>query len=62
MNFGFFVPKMAVSWRTSAFQKNSAWNPYVYSGFLGARFLGQGVKKGKFWKPTKKRKIVTNNW
>ena len=54
MNFVFFGPKMAVSWRTSAFQKKRAWNPYFYSVFLGARFLGQGVKKRKFWKATKK--------
>ena len=31
--------------------------------FWGARFLGQGVKKGNFWIPCqKKKKILTDNW
>ena len=50
---------MAVSWRITAFQKR-AWNPYFYSVFLGARFLGQGVKKGKFEKPP--RKMENFDW
>ena len=29
--------------------------------FLGARFLGQVVKKWKFWTPTKKKKKLTDN-
>ena len=29
----------------------------IFIVFLGARFLGQGVKKGKFWTPTKKGKM-----
>ena len=30
--FGFFCPKMAVSWRITSFQK-IGWNPYFYSVF-----------------------------
>ena len=28
----------------------------IFIVFLGARFLGQVVKKGKFWTPTQKRR------
>ena len=49
---------MAVSWRTSAFQKKRPWNPYFCSVFLGARFLGQGVKEILKSHPKKKEK----NW
>ena len=35
------------------------WNPY-FIVFLGAHFLGQVVKKGKFWTPTKN--TLTDNW
>ena len=52
--FWFFCRKMAVSWRTSVFQKKPCWNPYFYS-VLGCAFLGQGVKKREFWTPTKRR-------
>ena len=31
----------------------------IFIVFLGARFLGQGVKKGKFWKATPKKR---KNW
>ena len=55
--FWFFGPKMAVSWRTSAFQKK-ALKPLFLSCFLSARFLGQGVKKGKFWKATQKKEKI----
>ena len=55
MNLGFFGPKMAVSWRTSAFQKKGPETP-IFIVFLGARFLGQVVKKGKFWTPSQKRR------
>ena len=44
------------------FKKNSAWNLYFYSVSWVRVFLGQGVKKGKFWKPTKKRNNLTDNW
>ena len=56
-NFWFWVfvgPKMAVSWGITAFQKNLAETP-IFIVFLGARFLGQVVKKGKFSTPTKKK-------
>ena len=63
MNFGFFCPKMAVSWRTSAFHKNRPWNPYFYSVFLGARFLGQGVKTREILKSHQEKwKNLTDNW
>ena len=56
--FGFFGPKMAVSWRISAFQKKNLAETPILIVLFGARFLGQVVKKGKFWTPTKiKRKI-----
>ena len=48
-SFVFFGPKMAVSWRLLVFQKLVCW--YFCSVFLGARFLGQVVKKGNFWTP-----------
>ena len=32
----------------------------IFIVFLGARFFGQVVKKGKFWTPTKKRKNLTD--
>ena len=51
--FWFFGPKMAVLWRTSAFQKR-AWNPYFYS-VLGVSAFGAKVsKKGNFGKPPQK--------
>ena len=60
--FGFFCPKMAVSWLRTVFHKMGCWNPYFYSVF-GCAFFGQVVKKGKFWTPTKKkRKTLTDNW
>ena len=53
--FGFFGPKMAVSWRITSFQKKLPETP-IFIVFLGARFLGQGVKKGNFWIPCQKKK------
>ena len=55
-----FCPKMAVSWCISAFQQNLP-RPLFLLCFLGARFLGQGVKKGNFGHP-QKRKKMTENW
>ena len=52
---GFVPGGMAVSWCITLFQKKLAENP-ICIAFLGARFLGQGVKKGKFWQHTKKGK------
>ena len=62
MNFGFFGPKMAVSWRTSAFQKKRPWNPYFYSVFWVRAFWAKVSKKGNFEKPPKKKKNLTDNW
>ena len=42
------------------FSKKHAETP-IFIVFWGARFLGQGVKKRKFWKPTKQEKM-TDNW
>ena len=53
--FWFLGPKMAVSWRISAFQKKGPETP-VFIVFWGARCLGQGVKKGKFWKATQQKR------
>ena len=58
----FFCPKMAVLWRTSAFQKKSAWNPYFYSVFGMSAFWAKVSKKGNFEKPPKKWKKLTDNW
>ena len=38
------------------FPKKSLLKPLFLQCFLGARFLGQVVKKGKFWTPTQKRR------
>ena len=46
----------------NCFSNKRAWNPYIYSVFLGSGFVGQGVKKGKFWKATQKKKNLTDNW
>ena len=57
-NFWFWVfcPKMAVSWRTSVFQKNLL-KPLFYCVF-GCALFGPSCQKRKFWTPTKKGK----NW
>ena len=53
---------MAVSWRITSFQKKQAETP-IFIVFLGARFLGQGVKKRQFLDTlSKKKKILTDNW
>ena len=53
--FGFFCPKMAVSWRITVFQKLVCWNPYFYS-VLGVRvFWAKFSKKGIFGHPQKIR-------
>ena len=60
MNLFFFCPKMAVLWRTSTFPppNKKGLKPLFLLCFGGERFLGQGVKKGKFWKATQKKKKV----
>ena len=54
--FGFFCPKMAVSWRITSFQKKKQAETPIFVVFLGARFLGQGVKKRQFLDTLSKRK------
>ena len=56
--FGFFCPKMAVSWRNTVFQKMGCWNPYFYSVFWVRTFWAKLSKKGNFGHPPRKRK----NW
>ena len=60
--FWVFGPKMAVSWRTTAFQEKKGPKTPIFIVFFGFSFLGQDVKKGKFWKATQKRKNLTDNW
>ena len=56
MNWGFFGPKMAVSWRITFFQK-IGWNPYFYS-VSGCAFSGPRCQKRQFWDTlSKKRKF-----
>ena len=58
----FFRSKMAVSWRTSVFQKCFA-ETLVSIVFFGCALFGPSCrKKGKFWTPTKKKKKLTDNW
>ena len=54
----FFGPKMAVSWRTTAFPKKRAWDPYFYSVFWVQAFWAKVSKKGNFEKPPKKKKKI----
>ena len=39
------LSKMAASWRLIVFAFLACWRPYILQCFLGARFLGQLVKK-----------------
>ena len=55
--FGFFGPKVTVSWRTSVFQKMLCWNPY-FIVFLGALFFGQ-VREIL---DTHQKDKLTDNW
>ena len=58
--FGVFGPKMAVSWRTSVFQKMLCWNPYFDSVFWVRAFWAKLPKKGNFGHPPKKKKMIVN--
>ena len=59
--FGFFGPKMAVSWRITFFQKNRL-KPLFYSVF-GCAFSGPSCQKRQFLDThPKKNKILTDNW
>ena len=60
--FWVFGPKMAVLWRTTAFQKKRPWSPYFYSVFGVRAFWAKVSKKGNSEKPPKKRKNLTDNW
>ena len=62
MNLGFFCPKMAVSWRTTVFQKLVCWNPYFYSVLEVPAFWAKLSKKAIFGHPPKKKEILTDNW
>ena len=59
--FWFFDPKMAVSWRTSAFQKKRPWNPHFYSVFWVRAFWANVSKKRNFEKPARKMEKF-DNW
>ena len=62
MNFGFFGPKMAVSWRTTAFQKKGPETP-IFIVFFGFRLFGPRCPKREILKShPKKKKILTDNW
>ena len=45
----------------NCFSTNALLKPQFLSCFLVARFLGQVVKKGHFWTPSKKKRILTDN-
>ena len=49
---------MAVSWRTSVFQKMICWNPGFYWVF-GYALFGPSCQKREFWTPTKQ---LADNW
>ena len=61
MNFGFLGPKMAVSWRTSAFQKKGL-KPLFYSVFRVRAFWAKLSKREILDTHLKKKKIFTDNW
>ena len=53
--FGFFLSKNGRFVTHNFFPKKQAEAP-IFIVFLGARFLGQGVKKGNFWIPCQKER------
>ena len=60
--FGFFRSKKNGRFVThNCFPKNCYLKPLFLLCFGGARVLGQDVKKGKFWTPTKKGRKMTDN-
>ena len=62
MNLGFFGPKMAVSWRTSAFQKKGPETP-IFIVFFGCAVFGPSCQKREILDThPKKKKIFTDNW
>ena len=54
--FGFYLSKNGRFVTQNCFPQNGLLKPLFLLCFLGARFFGQVVKKGKFWTPTKKKK------
>ena len=56
---GFFGPKMAVSWRISVYQENLAEIPILIV-FFGCALFRPSCQEGKFWTPTKKKKMTDN--
>ena len=60
--FGFFLSKNGRFVTHNFFPKKQAETP-IFIVFLGARFLGQGVKKRQFLDTlSKRKKILTDNW
>ena len=57
----FFCQKMAVSWRTTLFQKRPCWSPYFHSVFWVHAFWAKVSRKGNFENTPKKEKM-TDNW
>ena len=62
MNLGFFGPKMAVSWRTSAFQKKGPETP-IFIVFFGCALSGPRCQKRENLKSDQEKwKNLTDNW
>ena len=62
MNLGFLGPKMAVSWRISAFQKKGLETP-IFIVFLGCALFGPSCQKREILDThPKRKKIFTDNW
>ena len=60
--FGFFWSKNGRFVTHNFFPTKKKAETPIFIVFLGARFLGQGVKKGNFWIPCqKKKKILIDN-
>ena len=61
--FGFFGPKMAVSWRTTAFSKKKALKPLCFIVFFVCALFGPSCQKREILDTQpKKKKIFTDNW
>ena len=62
MNLAFFGPKMAVSWRTTAFQKKGPETTIFIVFFVCALFGSSCQKREILDTQPKKKKIFTDNW
>ena len=60
--FGFFCPKMAVSWLRTVFQKVVLWNPYFIVFFGCALFWPSCQKREILDTHQKEKKELTDNW